>query len=437
MPHRRVMRFLIFSGVAVFTLLMWGWQPDTAPETKILHPLVSQYIKDQTTLGGRYYIPQSWLDNVNETVTPREPRSILDAAELALELSLRNGRYIEGTKIPLIVHQTWKSMDPETWSDIIQQSVSEWLEYAVHPWEGTESSEMAYFLWDDNGLEALFKTYESAMWKQYRMLPYPVEKTDAFRVAVLRWFGGVYADVDVKPLQHPISWVQTGDLHLWTDMETEVPTEPVTAPPYKYPETSNFSWQRLTSGLNLSHMRGVGAIFGIECDTRADSDDYWRMGFSYPVQLTNWALALAPHHPVAVSFLTNLVDHVNANSTRLEWIDPLDLTGPPAITGVLKSYTKEVQPDVRWEGLSGLDDPRGGRGKVVAGDVLILPITGFSPGRGDFHNMGSQPTTDPNARIQHAFAGSWRHTDLKVHIGKFCRNFLGGCRDWSKIPDPR
>lgn len=57
----------------------------------------------------------------------------------------------------------------------------------------------------------------------------------------------------------------------------------------------------------------------------------------------------------------------------LQFMDPLELTGPVAITTVTKDYLSE-KAGLRWQALSGLDD--GGRSKLVL-DVLILPITGF------------------------------------------------------------
>lgn len=58
----------------------------------------------------------------------------------------------------------------------------------------------------------------------------------------------------------------------------------------------------------------------------------------------------------------------------------------------------------------------------------------FSPGRGQYGNMGSKPASDPDARLLHHAQGSWRHFDLKVELGKLCRTMFGLCRDWSKVP---
>jgi hypothetical protein len=161
------------------------------------------------------------------------------------------------------------------------------------------------------------------------------------------------------------------------------------------------------------------------------------MGYTFPVQITNWALAMSPHHPIADAFLTNLTQRIQTDVAMLARIDPLDLTGPPALTRTVKGYTESVERDFAWQSLSSLNDSTpGGHSKIVAGDVLVLPITGFSPGRGKFRNMGSQPVSHPSARLVHLAAGSWRKKDLKVTYGKLCRTVFGLCREWSKIPDP-
>jgi mannosyltransferase OCH1-like enzyme len=53
---------------------------------------------------------------------------------------------------------------------------------------------MAWLMWDDDGVDALVQKYEPGMYQAFSALPYPVEKADAFRVLVLKWFGGVVSD---------------------------------------------------------------------------------------------------------------------------------------------------------------------------------------------------------------------------------------------------
>ena len=120
----------------------------------------------------------------------RNPRTPAEAAQLALELCMRKNYYLQNTKIPLVIHQTWKNVDADSWSDSAKSGVEEWLSVATgkaYP----DLPKMAYIMWDDNAVNALIELYEQEMWAQFQQLPRFVEKADIFRVAVVKWFGGV------------------------------------------------------------------------------------------------------------------------------------------------------------------------------------------------------------------------------------------------------
>jgi hypothetical protein len=144
----------------------------------------------KTNSTPEWHIPQSWA----KKHTPCGGSHILEAAECALGLALRNEAFMDNTRIPLIAHQTSRSANPSTWSSVVLKCIERWLEAA----KGVDNSvEMAWFMWDDEGLEALVQKYESKFYSSYAALPYPVEKADAFRVLVLKWFGGV---VSIHPI---------------------------------------------------------------------------------------------------------------------------------------------------------------------------------------------------------------------------------------------
>lgn len=123
--------------------------------------------------------------------------------------------------------------------------------------------------------------------------------------------------------------------------------------------------------------RLVNLLWGLEADTDPQSDAYWRMGYTYPVQLTQWALASAPGHPVLSQFMDGLNARIgearNATLDAAEKADPLTRTGPAAVTLATSTWLEE-KIGFRWNALTGLKD--GGRAKLVS-DVLVLPITGF------------------------------------------------------------
>lgn len=315
----------------------------------------------------------------------------------------------------------------------MRERVEGWLEAAVF---NTQAPEMAYFLWDDGGLEDMFELLEMGFKPSYNEIPHMIEKADIFRLAILKWFGGVYADTDTIPLRHPFRWIQDHDIEPWKEqistMRHQV-YEP-SLPSFHGPPSSSSAYQSILA-LRGASSPAVGVIVGIECDVLPTSDTYWRAGYTYPLQLTNWAIAMAPQHPLATRYMDTVDEAIQLNVSRLAQVDPLELTGPPRLTKVAMEHCDAEVPGFPWNELSGIDDPVGGRGKVAAGDVLVLPITGFSPGRGRFHNnMGSQPLNHPNALLSHKAEGTWRHPNLMVLLGKACRTLLGRCRDWSKFP---
>jgi alpha 1,6-mannosyltransferase len=129
-------------------------------------------------------------------------------------------------------------------------------------------------------------------------------------------------------------------------------------------------------------------LVGLEADTDPSSDQYWRMGYSHAVQLTNWAMASERQHPVLYRFMDRLQDRLvtekqaalkskDENPAKdgkpAKEHDPLTRTGPAAVTETTLIWLKK-QVGLRWNALTGVKD--GGRAKL-ASDVLVLPITGF------------------------------------------------------------
>jgi mannosyltransferase OCH1-like enzyme len=118
---------------------------------------------------------------------------------------MRQDLFLSNTKIPLIIHQTWKGLDSRTWSDLVRQSVNRWLEVAVGG-TGLEAPPTAYIMWDDTGVEEFMKVYENSSWSAIEMMPYKVERADVFRVAVLKWFGGVVSIDEIDSLLIPLTY---------------------------------------------------------------------------------------------------------------------------------------------------------------------------------------------------------------------------------------
>lgn len=82
----------------------------------------------------------------------------------------------------------------------------------------------------------------------------------------------------------------------------------------------------------------------------------------------------------------------------------VEFTGPGIWTDTifnhlngLRCLDRMAQPrNVTWKEFTGITTPK------LVEDMLVLPITSFSPGVG---HMGSQPTDDPMAFVRHEFSG--------------------------------
>ncbi|KAE8409262.1 hypothetical protein BDV37DRAFT_267971 [Aspergillus pseudonomiae] len=268
------------------------------------YPLLWKHVHTFKGRGGVWYIPTNW-------VQPNpQPRIIIEAAHMPHSL------------IPLIVHQTWGHRQINTLPEDLRHSVEKWLQFVV---EG----EMAYFLWEDEGIVEFINQFTPESHEHYTSLPSMVEKTDYFRILVATYVGRITRFV-------------------------------------------------------YNSTKPVRAIFGIEADCLPADRTCWRMG--YPLK-------------------------TSAARAEQQALDPLTLTGPEAITYAAQGWLNAKLVD----------------------DVLILPITSFSPGRGKYDNMGSKPITDPTALVHHHGQGSWKKFNLVTEVGKICRTVFGLCESWSKI----
>jgi hypothetical protein len=151
-----------------------------------------------------WHIPPSWTDRVEDPVDNelnlRDPQTPTEAT-LALGLAMRKDRFLSNTGIPLVVHQTWNGLGSHTWSALVRKSVNRWLEAAVGG-DSPETPPAAYIMWDDKSGEEFMKIYENSSWSAIDMMPYKVERTDVFRVAVLKWFNGVVSVDEVGFVVH-------------------------------------------------------------------------------------------------------------------------------------------------------------------------------------------------------------------------------------------
>ncbi|KAH7211230.1 hypothetical protein BKA60DRAFT_543722 [Fusarium oxysporum] len=393
-PSRRVrvFAFLLFFVTATWTFTIKSRSPCSVEEDIARdYPLIYRHVHSFNGTGGAWHIPPYWAD-----MHSKQPHNILDAARIASKAALsKRERQMPFSNIPLLVHQTWKKTAADSWNPRILPWVELWLEDSIYVDRGPS---MAYLFWDDTGMRALVEEFENDFLERYDTLLTPVERSDVFRILVCKHFGGIYGDLDTELIQHPATWISGSDMATWTD--------PKTGKAHGYYNTS------VTPDYETPV---VSLLWGLEADNDPESDAYWRQSYTYPQQLSQWAFAAAPQHPVFERYMDNLRNYTKDKEPTAQNSDPLKRTGPAAVTLATKSWLED-HVGFRWSSLTGLKD--GGKSKLIH-DILILPITGFHPSHGSRNDvMGRKPITDPAARLCHHGTGLWKHFNFVGEYGK-------------------
>jgi mannosyltransferase OCH1-like enzyme len=113
------------------------------------------------------------------------PATILEAAQLALNMTnATSDRHLPHSSIPMMVHQTWKNTRIDTWSPLLLSSVEKWLRVVL-------DAHVAYFLWDDEGVDQFVGQLEPDWAQLFFALPLHVEQSDVFRIMLCQTFGGI------------------------------------------------------------------------------------------------------------------------------------------------------------------------------------------------------------------------------------------------------
>ncbi|KAK9383451.1 nucleotide-diphospho-sugar transferase [Kockiozyma suomiensis] len=227
----------------------------------------------------------------------------------------------------------------------------------------------------------------------YFAMPVPVLRADFFRYLILLARGGVYSDIDTLALKSINKWFYSSIGPL-KDGEKR----------HQVVDISDEDAAKLRAKLEAE----TGLVIGIEADP--DRED-WHDWYARRVQFCQWTIMAKKGHPV----LVDIVSHITTETIRRRAANALvlpksneagsqimDWTGPGIWTDTIFEYL-----ETDWHSVTGITE-----GKVVK-DVLILPITSFSPGVG---SMGAGEITHPRAFSQHSFEGSWK-PEKDRHIG--------------------
>lgn len=305
--------------------------------------------------------------------------------------------YDKNEPIPKTIWQTWKtSRDHESFKPKFYKFTQQWMD---------KNPGASYNLIPDAAAGDLINHLYQSIPKvlhAYDILPKSILKADFFRYLILFARGGVYSDIDtvsLKPLEE------------WPSFNTTIYDEP-------------------------NH---AGLIIGIEADP--DRPD-WNTYYAKRVQFCQWTIQSKKGHPALgelIAKITEITLQKEQDGTLKKVVgkdagdDIMSWTGPGIYTDELFRYFNNLlkydpgikikNPTKPNEHNEGLDIYKNGidwkfftlmEQPIVLDDVLILPITSFSPGVG---HMGSKPISHPQAYVRHMFEGSWKPEEER-HIGE-------------------
>lgn len=297
---------------------------------------------------------------------PNKPRKATGPARLALEDMSKMSLYDKlayqypydvETKFPAYIWQTWKSTPANDGFEFREQEAS-WTEQ--HPGFVHEviSDQVAVHL-----LRVLYAAVPEVL-EAYNALPQPVLKADFFRYLILLARGGIYSDIDTFALKSALQWIPE-----------HVPRE------------------------------SVGLVVGIEADP--DRPD-WKDWYSRRIQFCQWTIQAKPGHPVLRQIVTHITQETMKRKREGVFVSKeksvVEFTGPAIWTDILFNYFNDARyfdmshspGTVSYLNFTGIEEAK----KV--GDVVVLPITSFSPG---VQQMGAKEPEDPMAFVKHDFEG--------------------------------
>lgn len=262
-------------------------------------------------------------------------------------------------KFPAYIWQTWKYTPASgEFDEMFREPEASWT--ILHP---TFVHEV---ITDSVAVHLMRHLYASVpdVLEAYNSLPLPVLKADFFRYLILLARGGIYSDIDTAALKPATDWVPS-----------DVPRD------------------------------SYGLVIGIEADP--DRED-WHEWYSRRIQFCQWTVQAKPGHPVLREIVANITEETlkrKREGTLVADVKGIvEYTGPALWTDIIFDFFNDPQyfdmsastKNITWEEFTGITAAK----KV--GDVIVLPITSFSPG---VRQMGAGEDDDPMAFVKHNFEG--------------------------------
>lgn len=366
-------RALVAAGFLITMLFLISRTHTTKPYQEPLPPKdateVQQSVKDegQTKTGYAPTTPVSTSSSakVAPAVAEKRPQpgqqllQDLSRAPLKDRLAYQFPYDVE-SKFPAYIWQTWKYTPASgDFGESFRPAEASWSE--KHPGFIHE------VITDQVAVHLLRHLYASVpeVLEAYNSLPLPVLKADFFRYLILLARGGIYSDIDTHAIKSAADW-----------LPDSVPRE------------------------------AIGLVVGIEADP--DRED-WAQWYSRRIQFCQWTIQAKPGHPVLRDVVANITLRTlqkkkDGSLKSFQDKNVIEFTGPAVWTDAIFDYMNDEKyfdmntgsGNITWRDFTGMTAPK----KV--GDVVVLPITSFSPGVGQ---MGAGDYDDPMAFVMHEFEG--------------------------------
>lgn len=350
-------------------------QDALSPDDFVEHPpLVPTETKTETVATdapSRPYPPPP--SNSKPKKKPAQQTPIQDTDKNSLRSRLRyQFPYDLEAKFPAIIWQTWKySPSDGRFDEQLRPMEASWTE--KHPGFVHEviTDDAAGYL-----IEYLYASLPEVV-EAYQAMPIPVLKADFFRYLILLARGGIYSDIDTRALKSTSSWLPPG-------------------------------YDRSQAGL----------IIGIEADP--DRPD-WEDWYSRRVQFCQWTIQSKPGHPVLRDIVAAITeDALSMKKRKVLKAGKLpksivEFTGPAVWTDAIFRYFNneeyfdfsERDTNISYSDFFAITEHKN------IGDVIVLPITSFSPG---VNQMGAGDEDDPMAFVKHEFTGTnYFHSRLNAY----------------------
>lgn len=252
-------------------------------------------------------------------------------------------------------------------------------------WDTKNPGYKHYVIPDESCVELINQLYAAVpdVARAYNIMPKSILKADFFRYLVLYAKGGLYTDIDTVSIKPIDTWVSMSE--------------------------------SVNGAKNVA-----GLVIGIEADP--DRED-WADWYARRIQFCQWTIQAKRGHPMLRELIARItaITLVREKNGELEKIlgkdaggDVMNWTGPGIWTDVVFEYmnnvcqplnnfkTKKYDDIINWKTFTGMQQP------IPVEDVLVLPITSFSP---DVGQMGAGGTSHPMAYAKHMFLGSWKPDD--------------------------